>query len=79
MNDALEHRRAIEFTSYMMMKIKQATASDDFLALVDNSVVIDELLQNYGFYHMYPPAGVIELLAECEPLIRRLGLTEIIR
>ena len=79
MDDVDEKRRAIEFASYMMMKIKQATTSDDFLTLVDNGVVINELLQNYGFYHIYPPAGVVELLAEREPLIRRLGLTEVVR
>jgi hypothetical protein len=78
--DGVEERsRAIEFASYMLMKIKRAATPDAFYAIIDNGIVLDDLLDNYGYYHMYPPSGVIELLTQREPLIRRYGLTETVK
>jgi hypothetical protein len=70
---------AIEFASYMLMKIKRAAAPEAFHAIVDSGVVLEDLLENYGYYHMYPPSGVIELLAQREPLIREHGLAEAVK
>jgi hypothetical protein len=79
MDGAEERSRAIEFASYMLMKIKRAATPEAFSAIIDNGIVLDDLLDNYGYYHMYPPSGVIELLTQREPLIRKHGLTETVK
>jgi hypothetical protein len=79
MDETEERSRAIEFASYMLMKIKRAAAPETFFAIIDNGIVLDDLLDNYGYYHMYPPSSVIELLTQREPLIRKHGLTEAVK
>jgi hypothetical protein len=79
MDGTEERDQAIEFASYMLMKIKKAATSEAFYAIIDNGIVLDDLLDNYGYYHMYPPSGVIDLLTQREPLIKRYGLTEAVK
>jgi len=69
MVDKTEQSRAIDFTSYVLMKIKLSASKELFRRIIDNGTVIDDLLDNYGYYHMYPPSAVIELLAQREPLL----------
>jgi hypothetical protein len=79
MDETEERSQAIEFASYMLMKIKSATTLETFYAIIESGIVLDDLLDNYGYYHMYPPSGVIELLTQREPLIKRYGLTETVK
>jgi hypothetical protein len=79
METAKDTGKAIDFASYMLMKIRRAVDADAFLTLVDGGIVLEDLIDNYDYYHMYPPAGVIQLLAEREPLIARYNLVESIR
>jgi hypothetical protein len=79
MDDVSERAKAIDFASYMFMKIRKATTTDAFFAILDNDIVLTDLIDNYGYYHMYPPAGVIEMLAQREPLIAKYNLLDTVR
>jgi len=63
----------------MVMKIKKAVTPEAFYAILDNSTVLEDLIENYGYYHMYPPTGVIELLAQRESLLDEYGLLEAVK
>jgi hypothetical protein len=79
MDDANERARAITFASYLLMKIKKATTPDVFYRIVDSDIILDDLIDNYGYYHRYPPAGVMELLAQREPALVKYGLKDKVR